>query len=75
VLCDLGVAAIALGSNDGIQAIEYAIQCDPQHADSYANRALWAQQQGLRSLALTDARHAVELEPSLEPVLAAILAG
>lgn len=75
VLCDFGVAAIALGSSEGIKAIEYAIQCDHQHADAYANRALWAQQQGLRSLALTDARHAVELDPSLEAVVAPVLTG
>jgi glycosyltransferase involved in cell wall biosynthesis len=74
VLCDLGVAAIALGREGGIQSIEYAIQCDPGHAASYVNRALWAQQQGLRSLALTDARHAVELDASLEPVVAPIIA-
>jgi tetratricopeptide (TPR) repeat protein len=72
-LCDLGVAALASGSESGITALDYAITYHPGHADAYVNRALWAQARGLGATAQIDARRALEIDPSLGPALAAIV--
>ncbi|TIV45905.1 MAG: tetratricopeptide repeat protein, partial [Mesorhizobium sp.] len=58
-----------------IASFGYAISLDPDNAEAYYDRAVAAASQGDNSLAASDCRRAVELDPKRADACAALMAG